>query len=60
MPAIALQDKIPRLAKLLAHGLNSRLSPVARPSHQSTLFGKNYLFTFLLTLLYINPYTHEM
>ena len=40
MPAVALQDKIPRLAKLLACRLNSRLSPVARPSCQTTLFGK--------------------
>ena len=40
MPAVALQDKSPRLARPLAHGLNSRLSPVARPSCQTTLFGK--------------------
>ena len=59
-PAIALQDKSPRLARPLAHGLNSWLSPVVRPSHQTTLFGKNWLFTFLLTGLYIDPYTHDI
>ena len=47
MPAVALQDKSSRLAKPLAHGLNSQLSPVARSSRQTTLFGKNWLFTFL-------------
>ena len=47
MLAVALQEKSPRLAKPLARGLNSRLSPVARSSCQTTLFGKNWLFTFL-------------
>ena len=47
MPAVALQDKSLRLARPLAHGLNSRLSPVTRSSRQTTLFGKNWLFTFL-------------
>ena len=47
MPAVALQDKSPRLARPLACGLNSRLSPVAWPSRQTTLFGKNWLFAFL-------------
>ena len=47
MPAVALQDKSPRLARPLARGLNSRLSPVVRSSHQTTLFGKNCLVTFL-------------
>ena len=55
----SLQDKSPRLARPFAHGLNSRLNPVARSSHQNTLFGKIWLFTFLLTLLYIYPYTHD-
>ena len=45
--------------KLFAHSLNSRLNPVARSSRQNTLFGKIWLFTFLLTLLYIYPYTHD-
>ena len=55
----SLQDKSPRLARLFAHGLNSRLNPVARSSYQNTLFGIIRLFTFLLTLLYIYPYTHD-
>ena len=50
---VALQDKRPRLARPFACGLNSRLNPVARSNRQNTLFGKNWLFTFLLTLLYI-------
>ena len=45
----------------------SRLNPVTRSSRQNTLFGKIWLFTFLLTLLslslslyiYIYPYTHD-
>ena len=40
-------------------GLNSRLNLVARSSRQNTLFGKIWRFTFLLTLLYIYPYTHD-
>ena len=59
-PAVALQYKSPRLAKPFARGLNSWLNPVARSSRQNTLFGKNWLFTFLLTLLYIYPYTHDL
>ena len=59
-PAVALQDKSPRLAKSFARGLNWRLNPVARSSRQNTLFEKNWLFTFLLTLLYIYPYTHDL
>ena len=54
-----LQDKSSRLAKPFAHGLNSWLNPVARSSRQNTLFGKIWRFTFLLTLLYIYPYTHD-
>ena len=57
--AVTLQDKSPRLARPFARGLNSRLNPVVRSSHQNTLFGKIWLFTFLLTLLYIYPYTHD-
>ena len=48
----SLQDKISRLARSFARGLNSRL-------YQNTLFGKIWPFTFLLTLLYIYPYTHD-
>ena len=55
----SLQEKSSRLAKPFARGLNSRLNPVARSSRQNTLFGKIWLFTFLLTLLYIYPYTHD-
>ena len=55
----SLQDKSPRLARPFARGLNSRLNPVARSSRQNTLFGKIWRFTFLLTLLYIYPYTHD-
>ena len=47
MPVVARQDKSPRLAMLLACSLNSRLSLVTRSSRQTTLFGKNWLFTFL-------------
>ena len=53
----SLQDKSPRLARPFARSLNSRLNSVARSSRQNTLFGKIWLFTFLLTLLYIYPYT---
>ena len=56
----SLQDKSPRLAKPFARDLNSQLNPVARSSRQNTLFGKIWLFTFLLTLLYIYPYTHDL
>ena len=49
-----------KLARPLACNLNSRLSPVARSSHQTILFGKNWLFTFLFTLPYIYPYTHNI
>ena len=55
----SLQDKSPRLARPFARGLNSRLNPVARLSCQNILFGKIWLLTFLLTLLYIYPYTHD-
>ena len=55
----SLQDKSSRLARPFARGLNSWLNPVARSSRQNTLFGKIWLFTFSLTLLYIYPYTHD-
>ena len=55
----SLQDKSSRLARPFARGLNSRLNPIARLSCQNTLFGKIWLFTFLFTLLYIYPYTHN-
>ena len=56
----SLQDKSSRLARLFARGLNLRLNPVARSSRQNTLFGKICLLTFLFTLLYIYPYTHDL
>ena len=56
----SLQDKSSKLARPFTRGLNLRLNPVARSSHQNTLFGKIWLFTFLLTLLYIYPYTHDL
>ena len=55
----SLQDKSSRLAKPFARGLNSWLNPVARSNSQNTLFDKIWLFTFLLTLLYIYLYTHD-
>ena len=58
-PSCSLQDKSPRLARLFARGLNLWLNPVVRSNHQNTLFGKIWLFTFLLILLYIYPYTHD-
>ena len=48
-----------QLASPFARGLNSRLNLVARSSCQNTLFGKIWHFTFLLTILYIYPYTHD-
>ena len=48
-----------QLTRPFAHGLNSRLNLVVRSSRQNTLFGKIWRFTFLLTLLYIYPYTHN-
>ena len=58
----SLQDKSPKLARPFAHSLTSRsqLNLVSRSSRQNTLFGKIWLFTFLLTLLYIYPYTHDL
>ena len=55
----SLQDKSFKLARPFACGLNLRFNPVMRSSRQNTLFGKIWHFTFLLTLLYIYPYTHD-
>ena len=55
MLAVALQDKSPKLAKPIARNLNSQLSPVARPSRQTTLFGKNWLFAFFSHLTIYRP-----
>ena len=56
----SLQDKSPRPVRSFARSLNSQLNSVARLSRQNTLFDKIWLFTFLLTLLYIYPYTHDL
>ena len=55
----SLQDKSSRLVRSFARGMNSWLNPITRSSHQNTLFGKIWRFTFLLTLLYIYPYIHD-
>ena len=55
----SLHEKNSRLVRPFARSLNSWLNPVARSSRQNTLFGKIWLFTFLLTQLYIYPYTHD-
>ena len=49
-----------KLAIQLARGLDSRLSQVARPSRQSTLLWKNWLFAFLSHSSINTPYTHEI
>ena len=60
MPTVALQDKKSKLAIQLAHGLDSRLSQVVRPSRQSILLWKNWLFAFLSHSSINIPYTHEI
>ena len=42
-----------RLARPLARSLNSRLSPIARSSHQTTLFGKKLTFHIPFSPYYI-------
>ena len=59
LASCSLQDKSSRLARPFSRGLNLRLGSITRSSCQNTLFGKIWLFTFLLTLLYIYPYTHD-
>ena len=49
MPTVVLQDKKSRLAIQLAHGLNLRLSQVARPSRQPALFWKTDFSHSILT-----------
>ena len=60
MPTIALQDKKSRLAIQLARSLDSRLSQVARPSHQSIILWKNWLFAFLSHFGINTLYTHKI
>ena len=38
----------------------TRTQPSREVKLPDTLFGKNWLFTFLLTPLYIYPYTHDL
>ena len=50
-PAGALQEKTSSLVRQLAYDSNSQLSQVARPSRQTTLFGKNWPFAFQTDIL---------
>ena len=59
-PIGALQDKKSSLAIQLTHSSDSWLSQVVRPSRQSTLFGKNWLFIFQTHTSINTPHTHEM
>ena len=60
IPALALQDKKSRLAIQLARSLDSWLNQVGRPSRQSTLLWKNWLFAFLSHSSINTPCTHEI
>ena len=60
MPVGALQDKKSSLAILFAHGLNSWLNQVARPSRQPALFWKTWLFAFHSHSHINTPHTHEI
>ena len=60
MLVVALQDKKFRLAIQLARGLDSRLCQVARPSRQSTMLWKNWLFAFLSHSGINTLYTHKI
>ena len=55
MPVGAVQDKKSSLAIQLTRGLDSQLSQVARPSRQSTLFGKKLTLCISNTHQYIYP-----
>ena len=56
----ALQDKKSNLVIQLTRSLDSQLNQVARPSRQSTMFGKNWLFTFNTHTSINTPYTQKM
>ena len=60
MPTVALHDKNSRPVIQLAHGLNSRLSLVARPSRQSTLLWKKLTLHIPLSPQYKYIYIHEI
>ena len=49
-----------RLVIQLARDLNSRLSQVARSSHQPTLFWKNWLFAFHSHTNIYTPHSHKI
>ena len=61
-------QKLKRCASCCTIGQNSQagqavcsqLELATQPSRQNTLFGKIWLFTFLFTLLYIYPFTHDL
>ena len=55
----ALQDKIGQLAIRLSRDWISRLSQVARPSREPSLFWKTWHFTFSSHLNINAPYTHK-
>ena len=59
-PVVALQEKSPRLARQLAPDLNSRLSPIVKPSRQTIMFGKNWPFAFQTHISINTPYTHVL
>ena len=54
-----LQDKTGQLAIRLSRDWISRLSQVARPSHEPPLFWKTWRFTFSSHLSINTPYTHK-
>ena len=60
MLAGALQDKIGQLAIRLSRNWISRLSQVARPSHEPPLFWKTWRFTFSSHPSINTPYTPQM
>ena len=53
MPTVVLQDKKSKLTIQLAHGMNSQLSQVARPSRQLALFWKTDSSHSILTQVWI-------
>ena len=59
MLAGALQDKTVQLAIRLSRNWISRLSQVARSSHEPSLFCKTWRFTFLPHSSINTPYTHK-
>ena len=60
MLVVALLEKKSRLAIQLARSLDSQFNQVVRPSCQSTMLWKNWLFAFLSHSNINTPYTHEI